>query len=127
MYLLLKNIHLATITLSLALFVLRAALMLVGSPRLRTPVLKVLPHVIDTLLLASGVGLIFVLGSATLGQSWLQVKLALLIAYIVAGSVALKRGKTLRIRVLAGAAALIIVALLIATALTHRPFALPAS
>lgn len=121
MYLLLKNIHLAMITTSIGLFVLRGALMLARSPRLRTSALQILPHFIDTLLLASGIGLVAVLGTAVLAQAWLQLKLTLILAYIVAGSVALKRGRTYRVRAAAFAAALVIVALIVTTAVSHRP------
>lgn len=127
MYLLLKNLHIAAVITSISLFLLRGILMMARSPRLHSRILQVLPHVVDTVLLASGVGLILVLGIALLAATWLQVKLTLLIAYIVAGSVALKRGKTYRIRLLALAAALIIVATIIATAMTHQPLGLPAT
>ncbi len=127
MYLLLKNLHIAAVITSISLFLLRGILMMARSPRLHSRILQVLPHVVDTVLLASGVGLILVLGIALLTATWLQVKLTLLIAYIVAGSVALKRGRTYRIRLLTLAAALIIVATIIATALTHQPLGFSAS
>ncbi len=125
MYLVLKNIHLATILTSIVLFLLRGGFMLTRSPRLRLPILQVLPHMVDTLLLVSGAGLVAVLGTGVLGQPWLQVKLALVLAYIVAGSVALKRGRTFRARIVALAMALLTVALILVTALTHRPLGLP--
>lgn len=127
MYEILKTTHLAAIATSISLFVFRGGLMIRESPNLRAPALRVLPHVIDTVLLASGLGLIAIIGWELFSVRWLQVKLTLVIAYIVTGSVALKYGRSRKIRLRAFMAALLIVALIVATAITRRPLALPAT
>ena len=55
------------------------------------------------------------------GNGWLTMKVALLVVYIVLGSVALKRGRTRRIRVAAFAAALLTVGFLVTVARAHHP------
>lgn len=67
--------------------------MITDSAYLQHRWVKVLPHVIDSVLLLSGVSLAVLLQQNPLQQQWLQVKLLLLLLYIVLGSIALKRGR----------------------------------
>jgi uncharacterized membrane protein SirB2 len=121
-YLVLKGLHLTTVTLTLALFVLRGAWMIVDSPRLQARWVRIAPHVNDTLLLASGISLAVLLQQYPLVHGWLTAKFFALIAYIVLGTIALKRGKTKVQRVVAWIAALLVFAYMIAVARTHDPF-----
>ena len=52
---------------------------------------------------------------------WLTMKVALLVAYIVLGSYAIKRGRTKAMRVAAFAAALLVLAFLVSVARAHDP------
>jgi uncharacterized membrane protein SirB2 len=79
------------------------------------------PHVVDTVLLASAIGLTIVVHQYPLVNSWLTAKVVGLIIYIGLGTVALKRGSTPAIRTGAFIAALIIFAGIVATAIEHRP------
>ena len=54
-------------------------------------------------------------------QSWLTVKVVALVAYIVLGVVALKRGKTKMVRAVAFAAALVAFVFTMSVARTHNP------
>jgi uncharacterized membrane protein SirB2 len=121
-YLVLKGLHLTTITLTLALFVLRGAWMIADSPRLQARWVRIAPHINDTLLLASGVSLAVLLQQYPLVHGWLTAKFFALIAYIVLGTIALKRGKTRGQRVVAWIAALLVFGYMIAVARTHDPF-----
>ena len=56
-YSLLKQLHLATIGITLALFVLRGFWMVTHSPRLQARWVRIVPHINDTVLLASGISL----------------------------------------------------------------------
>jgi uncharacterized membrane protein SirB2 len=56
-YPLLKHIHVTSVVMSFAFFFVRWVWMLAGSPLLKAQLIKVLPHVIDTVLLASAIGL----------------------------------------------------------------------
>lgn len=57
MYFLLKQIHVVSIILSGAGFLLRGVWMLAGSPLLGHRLTRVVPHVVDTALLGSAIGL----------------------------------------------------------------------
>ena len=121
-YLVLKTLHLTTIALTLALFVLRGAWMIADSPRLKARWVRIAPHVNDTLLLASGISLAVLLQQYPLVHGWLTAKFFALIAYIVLGTIALKRGKTKAQRVAAWIAALLVFGYMVAVAMAHDPF-----
>lgn len=101
MYATLKLIHVGTAILTISGFMLRGYWMISGSPMLKLKFVKVLPHIVDTVFLLSGIGLIVVLKLPVLSQNWLLMKFAALVAYIVLGAIALGRGKTKRARVVA--------------------------
>jgi len=121
-YLLVKNLHLATIALTLALFVLRGVWMVADSPRLQARWVRIVPHINDTLLLASGFGLAVMIQQYPLMHGWLTAKFLALILYIVLGTIALKRGKTKTQRIVAWIAALLVFGYMAAVAVAHDPF-----
>ena len=82
MYLALKFFHIACVLMSLTLFSLRAIWMLLGRLQSRPGWIKTLPHWIDTALLVSGLGLIYLTGFTPFNSQWLAVKLCLLVVYI---------------------------------------------
>jgi len=120
-YAAIKHLHLICVTLSFALFNLRLAWMFSGSPLLRRRWVRVLPHVIDSLLLVAGVALAVQLGQYPLADAWLTAKMLGLLAYIVLGSLALKRAPSRRARLLAAVAAWLAFAYMVAVALTRSP------
>ena len=120
-HLALRNLHLATIAITLALFVLRGVWMMADSPRLQARWVRIVPHVNDTLLLASGIGLAVLIRQYPLVHGWLTAKLFALIAYIVLGTVALKRGKTRRTRIAAWFAALGVFGYMVSVARMRTP------
>jgi len=107
MYATLKLIHISAAILTISGFVLRGLWMLVESPILGTRIVRTAPHIIDTVFLLSGIGLIWTLNLPVLNQPWLLTKFAALIAYILLGTIALKRGRTRHIRIGALALALL--------------------
>ena len=124
-YVLLKQLHLATIALTLALFLLRGVWMVMDSPRLQARWARIVPHLNDTLLLASGIALAVLLQQYPLVHGWLTAKVLALIAYIVLGTLALKRGKTKAQRVTAWVAALLVFGYMLAVARAHDPLPFP--
>ena len=120
-YSLLKQLHLTTIAVTLALFVLRGIWMMTAPARLQARWVRILPHVNDTLLLASGIALAVRLQQYPFVQGWLTAKFFALILYIVLGTYALKRGQTQRQRIAAWIAALLVFAYMVAVAITHSP------
>jgi uncharacterized membrane protein SirB2 len=116
----LKQAHVAFALLSLSGFVLRGYWMMGGAAVLQRRWVKIVPHVVDTLLFVSGIGLIVALGLYPTQQPWLAAKLVALLLYIVLGTVALKRGRTYRVRVGAFFGALVVFAYIATAALTHQ-------
>ncbi len=117
-YTLLKYLHVACVVLSGTGFVLRGVWMTQRSPMLARRWVRVVPHVVDTVLLASAIALAVISGQYPLAHGWLTAKIAGLIAYIVLGSIALKRGRTLGIRITAFCSAVLVFAYIIAVATT---------
>ncbi|WP_024304155.1 SirB2 family protein [Pseudogulbenkiania sp. MAI-1] len=105
-YTIIKHAHMGCAYLSILLFTARGALMLADSPLLQARPLRILPHVIDTLLLTLGITLAVLAHFLPTQQDWLMAKIVLLLVYIGLGTVALKRGRTKTIRTTAFAAAL---------------------
>jgi len=116
-----KYLHLSCITLSGLFFMLRVIWRQQQSPRLQQPWVKILPHGIDTLLLCSGILLAINLQQYPLVTAWLTAKFFALLMYIVLGTIALKRGKTANIRLMAAFGAITVFAYIIAVALTRSP------
>jgi len=121
-YLLLKQLHLTTIAITLTLFLLRGAWMMMESSLLQARWVRIVPHLNDTLLLASGITLAVLMQQYPLVHGWLTAKLIALIVYIVLGTIALKRGKTRAQRIAAWFAALLVFGYMAAVAVTHDPF-----
>jgi len=121
MYLTLKHIHVTAVALSFALFALRGVWMLRDSARLQRRWVRIVPHVVDTVLLAAGVSLAVLLRQVPGESAWLTAKLIALALYIGLGSVALKRGRTRGIRAAAWLAALAVFGYIVAVALTKDP------
>lgn len=123
-YYALKLVHVSCAALSISLFVVRGIWMLQGSPRLGHRWVKILPHVIDTVLLTSAI-LLAILSAQYPGvQDWLTAKIFALLAYIALGTVAIKRGATKSIRGAAWLAAIAVFVYIVSVALSRNPFPL---
>lgn len=119
-YATLKAVHVGSVCLSGGLFVLRGGWMLADSQQLQRRWVKIVPHVVDTVLLASAIGLVVILQQYPFVQGWLTAKVVALMAYIVLGSIALKRGRNKQVRTLALIAALLIFGYIVTVALSHN-------
>src|SRR4051794_31634511 len=99
-YLDVRHLHVGAAMLSIGLFVVRGALMVPSPGRMLARPMRVLPHVVDTVLLASALWLAWQLGiQGTHG--WLWAKVLGVVGYIVLGTLALKRGRSVRTRAIA--------------------------
>ena len=121
-YFAVKHIHMLTAMITGALFLLRAYWMVIDSPLMKQRWAKIVPHVNDTVLLISAITLVVWSGQYPFEQNWLTEKVLLLMAYILAGTVALKRGKTRQVRVAALILALIFLSFIFKLALTRQMF-----
>lgn len=119
-YSLLRTLHIATVHLTLILFLLRGFWMLTDSALLQARWTRIVPHVNDSLLLFAAIAMLFVGGLNPLDQPWLLAKIIGLLVYIGLGTVALKRGKTKAVRITALVAALAVFGYIMAVALTKQ-------
>jgi len=110
-----KHLHMTAVGLSIILFVIRAYWSVTGSALLQRRLVRILPHVVDTVLLVCGVILAAMIGP---NQPWILTKIVLLIVYIGVGTIAIKRGSTTRGRVTAALIAVAIFAYIVGVAIT---------
>jgi uncharacterized membrane protein SirB2 len=101
-----KSIHIFCVILTFTSFFLRGLWMMQNRPRLQKRWVKIAPHLIDTVLLASGITLAYHLHQYPLTDGWLTAKFFGLLLYIILGNIALRRGPTKMIRVTAWLGAL---------------------
>jgi uncharacterized membrane protein SirB2 len=116
-----RQAHLGLVSASVFVFVLRGLGTLQGGAWPMRPFIKRASMVIDTALLAAGATLWTLLQLNPLHNTWLGVKLMLLVVYVVLGSFALKRGANLRKKALFFMAALACVAFMASIAIRHNP------
>jgi uncharacterized membrane protein SirB2 len=124
MYMALKNVHLLLALMSVSLLFIRFGMMLSNSLLLEHKVLKISPHVVDTLLIISAVVLMLSINQYPFATSWLTEKFIALIAYIALTFMAL-RGRTIAIRWLCFLGALGWLGLMVRVALSKQPVFLP--
>ncbi|OSI13316.1 SirB2 family protein [Neisseria canis] len=90
-FLAIKHAHLTFVVITVVLFNLRYFLRVAKPERPLPAVLKIVPHINDTLLLITG---LWAMGAAKWvpfgNADWLGVKLVLVVAYIMAGSIAMR-------------------------------------
>ena len=123
-YLQLRHAHITFAILSVAIFSVRGLLMLASSRHVNSPWLKYPSYTVDTLLLTAALMLASVIHQYPFQADWLTMKVALLVVYVGLGTVALKRGRTPRMRALAFVAALATVGFLFTVARAHHPLGL---
>lgn len=114
----LKIIHIAAVISSGLLFLIRGAAMGMGAKWAMIAPLRYFSYIVDTVLLAAALTLTTIIQQYPFVNSWLTMKVVLLVVYIVLGSFALKRGKTPKVRLSCWLAALIVYCFIISVALT---------
>src|SRR5688572_30261956 len=118
----LKTTHVACVAASYLFFLVRGVWMIRASPLLARRWVRVAPHVVDTLLLASAIALAVLLKQYPLVHPWLTAKVTGLLIYIALGMVALRYGATPRARICAWLAAQAVFAYVVAVAVTKNPY-----
>lgn len=115
-----KHLHITLAAISVAFFALRFCARQMDAAFMRRLWVKVAPHLVDTLLLVSGVALAVLYRLSPLEAHWLPVKLLLLLGYIGAGMGAMKAANG-RLRAFYGLLALCFVAGVVSMAVL-KPF-----
>lgn len=122
---LIKYLHVSCAALSYAGFVARGILMMRAAPMLRTPWIRIVPHIVDTGLLASAIALAVMSQRYPFVEPWLTAKVLALLVYIGVGTVALRRGRTRRGRITAWIIAQLVFIYIVAVAFTRSVVPLP--
>lgn len=120
-FLLIKGLHITCAFTSYTLFLLRGIWQLRSSLIMRQRWVRIVPHVVDTLLLTSAIALAFTIRQYPFVDAWLTFKVIGLLLYIVLGSVALKYGKNRTQRIFAWLSAQAVFAYIVLVATQHDP------
>ena len=94
MYMMAKHLHMTAVGLSILLFVFRFIGSQFDASVLSKKWVKILPHIVDTVLLASAIWLCVILSQYPFVNAWLTFKVVGVVLYIVFGLFALKKAKT---------------------------------
>ena len=122
---LIKQAHVTCAVLTILSFSSRGLLRLRDSAWPDRKWLRIAPHVVDTLLLLTGLILALSLYQAFYRQPWLLAKLSAVIAYIVLGRVAIRAGGRRTTRSMAFTGCLLLLAYIVAVAVSKQPLPLP--
>lgn len=120
-YGLIKSVHQGAVALSLAGFFARGAASLAGAGWVRSRLARTLPHVVDSVLLASALGLAWMLRLTPASAPWLMAKIVGLLVYIALGVIALRPGRPVAVRATAWLAALGVFGWIVSVALLKDP------
>jgi len=123
-YTFLKPLHIGLVLASGALFALRGVAVLSGRRWGMARAVRYASYGLDTALLLAGVSLWLLLDLNPLRELWLGTKLGLLLLYIVLGSLALKRARSRKLRLICFLAALACYAFMLSVARFHHPLGL---
>ncbi len=120
-----KGLHVSCVALSYAGFFARGILMMRAAPMLQARSVRIVPHVVDTVLLASAIALSVMSQRYPFVEPWLTAKIVALVLYIVVGTVALRRGNTRRRRIAAWIVAQLVFLYIMAVAITRSAVPIP--
>ena len=114
-------IHVATVMLSLFGFVLRGVLRFRGSGLINRKWLKIAPHIVDTVLIASARILLLQASLNPLTTPWLLAKIVALIIYIGLGLVAFRFAGSRSVALWSWCMAIVVFCYILAVAVTKNP------
>ncbi len=120
-YAVLKFVHEGSAAASYTLFFLRGIWLLRGSAIMQQRWVKISPHVVDTVLLASAIALAVQLGISPLHAPWLAAKIIALLVYVGLGFVAMRYARTHAARLTVWLVAQVVFFYIVAVALTKTP------
>ena len=116
----LKLTHLSLVAVSICLFILRGGALVAGAKGFTQKWIRVAPHLIDTTLLLTGIGLTLIIAQYPISHHWLSMKMTLLLGYIFCGMKTMKSTQP-RQQKFYFIAALCCVFLIVSVARTHHP------
>lgn len=120
-YFALKHLHVTCVVLSILGFLIRTRWAFSRSPRLSAKWVRIFPHMIDTGLLLSGLGMLFELGLLQSPPAWAWTKIGGLLIYIGAGKICLAKNTPLPLRRRAFFVAIGALSVIVCAAFTKNP------
>jgi len=121
-YLLLKQIHASLALLSISGFILRWSWRMMRSELSQLKSVRIVPHVVDSILLATAIMLSFMVEEGSLSRAWFTAKIAGLVLYILLGMAAMRSAPAIARSVPAFAASVLVFAWIASVAKTKSPF-----
>jgi uncharacterized membrane protein SirB2 len=115
-------LHVGAVVISGTLFALRGAGRMAGLRIIDHPAVRYFSYVNDTVLLGAAILLTLIIHQYPFVDAWLTVKVLLLVVYIVLGAIALRHGRTPRLRALAYVVALATFGFIVSVAITQNPW-----
>jgi uncharacterized membrane protein SirB2 len=82
---------------------------------------RILPHIIDTLFLITGIYLIYLFGSVPVNNAWLTAKICGLLGYITLGMIAMRSAPRLKLSLPAFISAILIFMWIVSVARLKTP------
>ncbi len=116
-----RLIHISAVVASGTLFALRGFALLLGANWPRSPPVKYLSYIIDSALLIAAMMLLTVLRQYPFVQSWLTVKVIMLVLYIGLGIAAFRRDRSTGARLGLWLAAMLVYGFIVSVARAHHP------
>ena len=120
-YALLKLMHMSLALTSIAGFILRWCWRMQRSRLASASFVRVIPHLVDTLLLGTAVLMVLDLGQAPVSAHWLTAKISGLLLYILFGMMAMRSAPEARRSVPAFTASVLVFAWILSVAWTKSP------
>ena len=108
----------ATAVISILGFATRGVLMAFDAGVMKQKWIRIVPHINDTILLAAAIWLMFFLHRYPFTDAWVTAKLIGLVAYVLFGTWALRKGRTVGKRVFFFVLALTSAGYILAVAIT---------
>lgn len=116
-----KHLHMTLAVISISLFTLRFIWLLTKSSKLSAKWVKIVPHIVDTLLLTVGVVMAVQYSMNPIEQLWLGEKLLAIVAYIFTGYYTLKLARNKAMQIIGYLGAMGWIMLIVRLAMTREP------
>lgn len=117
-YIALKHLHTTVVALSLVFFLARSGWMVMNSSLLQKTWVRVLPHVVNTVLLISALAVAWVgWRYPMVNHPWITAKVIALVLYIIFGVIVFKRDRSVAVRLGAFVGALVVYGYMVLVAL----------
>lgn len=117
----LLNTHIIAISLSGLIYFSRLISSICGAQWAYNKVVKSISYLVDTILLVAAISLWLILPKEFFENGWLYTKILVVLIYIIAGFVAMKRNVDRPIRVIFGIISILCYGMILGIAINHSP------